>query len=207
MASRLKQRSISDVLRAHRRDSSRMPWFGTYAAVIGYDGESFTIIDNESLGLVPSKTSDAGGVHIRCVFEDSKGNLWIGNNGIGVILHDGDTAINFTEEHGLGKRDASDESASLHRVFSIGEDRAGNIWFGTAAQGAWRYDGKSLRNFTAEDGLTSKGVMAIYKDTHGGGQDARPVEQLSRAGGKAESGDSARAAVLHQGRWFLPRYR
>ena len=70
--------------------------------------------------------------------------------------------------------DASDGAASLHRV--IGEDRAGNIWFGPVEQGPWRYHGKSLRNFTAEDGLTSKGVMAIYKDMSG-----RPVARRQRA--------------------------
>ena len=151
-------------------------WFATYGTVIGYDGESFTIIDNESLGL----DEETGWLHVRCVFEDSKGNLWIGNNGIGVILHDGETAINFTQENGLGRRDhrsggkmtprpgdVSDGTASLHRVFSIGEDRAGNIWFGTVEQGAWRYDGESVRNFTEEDGLTSKDIMAIYTDSRG----------------------------------------
>ena len=63
--------------------------------------------------------------------------------------------------------DAKDGAASPHRVFSIGEDRAGIIWFGTAEQGAWRYDGESLRNFTEEDGLASKDVMAIYTDRRG----------------------------------------
>lgn len=150
-------------------------WFATYATVFGYDGESFTIIDDKSLGF----NQDAGRLHVRCVFEDSKGNLWIGNNGIGIIRHDGRTATNFTQEHGLGKMgshggrttpqpgDVTDGSPSLHRVFSIGEDRAGNIWFGTIEHGAWRYDGKSLRNFTAEDGLTSKDIMCIYTDRHG----------------------------------------
>ncbi len=136
-------------------------WFATYGAVIGYDGESFTIIDRKSLGL-----DDEDRLGIRCVFEDSKGNLWIGGIRSGVFLHDGDTAINFTQETGL-KWDASYDSASLHRVFSIGEDRHGNIWFGTSGQGAWRYDGESLKNFTEEDGLASKGVTAIYTDSRG----------------------------------------
>ncbi len=70
------------------------------------------------------------------------------------------------QENGL-KWDASYDSASLHRVFSIGEDGAGTIWFGTGEQGAWRYDGKLLRNFTAEDGLTTKGVNAFYTDRRG----------------------------------------
>ena len=144
------------------RGKSGKLWIGTYQAVIGYDGESFTIIDHESLGV-----EERGRLGIRCVLEDSKGNLWIGSNGLGVFLHDGETNINFTEEHGLGKRDAGDESASLHQVFSIGEDRAGDIWFGTLGYGAWRYDGESLRNFTEEDGLTSKQISAIYVDRQG----------------------------------------
>jgi ligand-binding sensor domain-containing protein len=150
-------------------------WFATYTAVIGYDGKSFTIIDDKSLGL----NENTGRLHVRCVLEDSKGNLWIGNNGIGVILYDGHTAIQFTQEKGLGKLgthggrttpqpgDVTDGSPSLHRVFSIGEDCAGNIWFGTVESGAWRYDGKSLRNFSAEDGLTSKDIMVIYTDRRG----------------------------------------
>ena len=150
-------------------------WFATYTAVFGYDGESFTIIDDKSLGF----NRGTGRLHVRCVLEDSKGNLWIGNNGIGVILHDGHVATQFTQEKGLGKMgsllgrttpqpgDVTDGSPSLDRVFAIGEDRAGNIWFGTVEHGAWRYDGKSLRNYTAEDGLTSKQIMGIYTDRHG----------------------------------------
>lgn len=150
-------------------------WFATYSKVFGYDGKSFTIIDEKSLGF----NKDAGRLHVRCVFEDSKGNLWIGNNGIGIIRHDGRVGTNFTQENGLGKMgshgerttpqpgDVTDDSPSLHRVFSIGEDRTGNIWFGTIEHGAWRYDGESLRNFTAEDGLTSKDIMCIYKDRQG----------------------------------------
>lgn len=150
-------------------------WFATYQAVVGYDGESFTIIDDKSLGL----NDDTGRLHVRCVLEDSKGNLWIGNNGIGVILHDGQTATQFTQERGLGKvdqrvgrmtpqpGDVTGGYPSLNRVFSIGEDRAGNIWFGTIEDGAWRYDGKSLRNFSANDGLTSKQIWGIYTDRRG----------------------------------------
>jgi len=149
-------------------------WFATYSAVFGYDGESFTVIDDKSLGLDES----TGWLHVRCVFEDSQGRLWIGNNGIGVILHDGHAATRFTQEHGLGNLghggrttpqpgDVTAGSPSMHRVFSIGEDRAGNIWFGTVEHGAWRYDGKSLRNYTAADGLTSPDILGIYTDRHG----------------------------------------
>ena len=52
-------------------------------------------------------------------------------------------------------------------AWGMAEDQDGNIWFGTAEHGAWRYDGESLRQFTEKDGLTSKGIMAIYTDSRG----------------------------------------
>lgn len=151
-------------------------WFATYAAVFGYDGTSFSILDDAFFGL----DENSGFLHIRCVFEDSKGRLWVGNNGIGVLLVEDGTATRFTQEHGVGRRDRrsgghlvrrpgdADEGApSLHRVFSIGEDGAGHIWFGTVEQGAWRVDGESLVQFTEQDGLTTQGVMAVYGDRRG----------------------------------------
>ncbi|USN98312.1 MAG: hypothetical protein H6810_09020 [Phycisphaeraceae bacterium] len=160
----------------HRGDGGRV-WIATYSAVIGFDGEEFVVIDDESLGHTP----ETGCLHARCVFEDSKGRLWIGNNGIGVIMRDGDTTINFTQAQGVGRSDERGGSGigvpaqgdapagepSLNRVFAIGEDRDGNIWFGTREQGAWRFDGTSLRQFTARDGLQTKQVFAIHVDRNG----------------------------------------
>lgn len=135
-------------------------WFGTYCAVIGYNDSDFKIINNEYLGLTKGK-----GLHIRSIMEDSKGNLWIGNNGIGVLKYDGKKVINFTEQQKLRKEDT--KGNSLERVFSIGEDASGNIWFGTVGSGVWRYDGNSVKNFTKDDGLESKHIWTIYKSKHG----------------------------------------
>lgn len=144
-------------------------WFGTYGAVVGYDGISFMVFDDERLGL-----NDATGhLHVRSIFEDSKGILWIGNNGIGVLRYDGDTTVNFSELHGLvpeyslrigGYRSPA---GSLEHVFSIGEDTNGNMWFGDRDTGAWRYDGKSLKNYTTKDGLTTTHIWQIYKSKTG----------------------------------------
>ncbi len=150
-------------------------WFATYAAVIGYDGTNFTVLDDQRLGL----DAMGGRLHVRSVYEDRQGRLWMGNNGIGVLLHADGVTTQFTQAMGLGKMgmhgnrqfplpgDVTDGSATLHRVFSIGEDRDGHIWFGTIDHGAWRYDGTSLRNFTAADGLTSPNIFAIYTDRRG----------------------------------------
>lgn len=151
-------------------------WISTYSAIVGFDGESFTVLDDHTLGL----TEASGFLHARCVFEDSRGRVWIGNNGIGVLLCEDGEVTMFTQDMGVGRRDprsggsmtprpgdAPEGAPTMHRVFSIGEDSAGNIWFGTIANGAWRYDGESLRNFTAADGLDTADILAISTDRRG----------------------------------------
>ena len=143
-------------------------WFGTYGALIGHDGKQLKIYNDDSLGLNGTTES----LHIRCIMEDSKRNLWIGNNcggstigGIGVLKYDGKEFIHFTKQHQLRKEDT--KGNSLDRVFSIGEDASGNIWFGTVESGVWRYDGNSVKNFTKKDGLDGDFIWIIYKSKTG----------------------------------------
>jgi len=143
-------------------------WFGTYGAAIGYDGTSFIILNSENLGL----NDETGYMHVRGLFEDSKGNLWIGNNGIGVLLYDGDTTINFSKLHGLVAADSphtgfASGPEGLEHVFAIGEDSDGNIWFGDRDSGVWRFDGENMKNFGAPGGLSTMLVWQIYKDKRG----------------------------------------
>lgn len=136
-------------------------WFGTFEAAIGFKGDSFTIIDREKLGL----KDDPRNIGIRTLCADSKGNLWIGDNGFGVFIYNGDSIINFTKLHHLDKGDK--EGNTLHRIFSIAEDDAGNMWFGTVYSGIWRYDGKSFTNFTEKDGVKCKVFWTIYTTKQG----------------------------------------
>ena len=151
-------------------------WISTYGAIFGFDGQSVTRLDNRAFGL----TEATGFLHARCVFEDRRERVWVGNNGIGVLLREEGTTTLFTQEMGVGRRDTrsggelrpqpgdvDSGGASMHRVFSIGEDRNGHIWFGTAEQGAWRYDDETLRQFTALDGLTTPAVLVVYRDRRG----------------------------------------
>ncbi|WP_194139214.1 ligand-binding sensor domain-containing protein [Flavobacterium hungaricum] len=135
-------------------------WFGAYKALIGYNGSDFKIITDEYLEL---KEEDY--LHIRGFLEDSKGNLWIANNGSGVLRYDGKKTINFTTLQKLKKEHT--KGNSLERAFSIGEDTLGNIWIGTVESGVWRYDGNSVKNFTKDDGLDSKQIWTIYKSKQG----------------------------------------
>ncbi|HEV7506172.1 MAG TPA: two-component regulator propeller domain-containing protein [Thermoanaerobaculia bacterium] len=72
-------------------------------------------------------TSQYANVH--CGLQDKAGNLWFGTTGEGVYRYDGKSFTNFTEKDGLSSND----------VWSIYEDKVGNLLFGTG-DGVCRYD-------------------------------------------------------------------
>jgi ligand-binding sensor domain-containing protein len=47
------------------------------------------------------------------------------------------------------------------------QDKAGNLWFGTTADGIYKYDGKLFTQFTATNGLNSNTVWCILEDKSG----------------------------------------
>ena len=150
------------------KGKNNMIWFGTYAGVFGYNGSDFTIINDEKLGF----DRKIEPLHIRSIFEDSKGRLWIGNNGIGVLLKEGDSIVNFSAKNNLIHPNSSrngnkSPQGTLEHVFTIAEDKKGNIWFGDRDAGIWKYDGKQFENYTIKDGLTNDFVLSIYEDKIG----------------------------------------
>lgn len=144
------------------KDSKGNLWFGTQAeGVCLYDGKSFTWFTEKGLA----------GPAVLGLFEDSKGNIWFGNNGSGLFRYDGKSLVNFTEEKGLGNKEfgisGQPGPETLARIYSINEDRNGNLWIGTVDAGVWRYDGNNLTHFTAKEGLIGDAVNTIYKDKKG----------------------------------------
>ena len=49
-------------------------------------------------------------------------------------------------------------------IRSIFQDRKGNYWFGTNAAGVYRYDGKTLIQYTVNDGLSDNQILKIQED-------------------------------------------
>ena len=146
------------------KDKDGIVWIATYAALFNYDGKMVNIFDNEKLNLNENEL-----LHIRSVLADSKGRIWIGNNGIGVLLKEGETTTNFSEKHKLihptsTRRGDKSQPGTLEHVFAIEEDSEENIWFGDRDTGAWKYDGKTMTNYTIDKNLKSQMVWAIYKD-------------------------------------------
>jgi len=113
------------------------------------------------------------------VFKDSKGNLWFGTNGAGVIRYDGNKFTNFVS--GVGNWP--------NFVKAITEDDNGHIWIGTWGLGLLRYDGHSLIRYSEEHGVAHDLTTALIKDskgfiwaaTDGGGITVFDPDELSKS--------------------------
>ena len=147
------------------KDKKGNLWLGTQnLGVCRYDGLSFKWLKEEGL-LGPA---------VRTIFEDKKGNIWIGNNGAGLIRYNtsDNTLTNFTKEKKLENLDFGSENlgkeGTLARVWSITDDKEGNLWIGTIDAGVWKFDGKTLTNYTTKDGLGIDFITTIYKDKNDG---------------------------------------
>jgi ligand-binding sensor domain-containing protein len=92
--------------------------------------------------LAPDFDTTLVSQYIRSIFQDSKGNLWFGTIGDGVVRYDVKSLTYFSKPDGF-------YSSS---VFAIHEDKLGNLWFGTD-QGVYKYDGRTFRNYGQKDGL------------------------------------------------------
>lgn len=144
------------------KDKNGSIWFGTQAeGVCRYDGKSFVWFTEKGLR----------GPAVLGIFEDSKGNIWFGNNGSGLFRYDGKSMIHVSEEikRNNPSLNLSGQSSvgGLSRIYTINEDKIGNLWIGTVDNGVWRYGAGKLTHFTDKDGLTGNAVNSIYRDYNG----------------------------------------
>jgi ligand-binding sensor domain-containing protein len=78
---------------------------------------------------------------------------------------DGQNQLTYTSKNlKLFKTQGSDQYQEVGCSY---KDKSGNIWFGTSAEGVYRYDGKEFTQFTKKDGLSSNGISFIIGDKYG----------------------------------------
>jgi len=151
-------------------------WFGTYGGGASkYDGISFTHF-TEKEGL--------GNNVVFSILEDKLGNLWFGSYGGGVSKYDGNRVeaiergekIPLRDLQGLKKINGKLVKSFTHftekeglinnTVWSILEDKSGNIWLCTDG-GVSKYNGKSFTHFTEKEGLSNNTVWSTLEDKSG----------------------------------------
>lgn len=105
--------SITDIF----QDKDGYILFGTYGGLTKFDGVKFLTLNkiyNEKYNFLSA----------RQIFQDSKGNIWVGSNDEGAFcLKENEEIAEFTTENGLPN----------NSIRSFCEDLDGNIWIGTAS--------------------------------------------------------------------------
>ncbi len=129
-------------------------WFGTHAGASRYDGNAFTSF-TETKGL------NGAGCQILV---DRDGNIWAGTNH-GAFRFNGFAFSEFKiPVPGIENQSYKWEAG---KVWSLMEDKEGNIWFGRDGFGACKFDGTSFTHFTKKDGLCTNNVTSIVEDKEG----------------------------------------
>ncbi len=174
-----KKEGISQILRYIKEDSKGILWIGngnTIDGLTAFDKEKKTVI-NQYKNNPKDKYSLSNNL-VQCIYDDSKGHLWVGTlNGLNIL-------DNNTGKFTVFKNDPyNPTSLSNNCISSLFKDNQGLLWIGTGGGGVNIYAGnnnnfmvfknnpknkKSLNNNTVyciqED---SKGV--IWMGTGGGG--------------------------------------
>jgi len=106
--------------------------------------------------------------YILCLFEDSKGNNWVGTRGGGFYV------VEDKATGGIGFRQIRpvNETLPLVTVHSITESKDGIIWVGTGGFGLWKYNpsNNSVKKYATQKdgtGLSHPYVFTILEDSFG----------------------------------------
>ncbi len=94
---------------------------------------------------------------VLSLFEDSKGNIWIGSYGQGIVVYNPQTKkeVRLLADENLGGT-----------VMKIIEDHAGVIWVATYKDGLYCINPNTyaIKRFTTENGLPSNNIYCVYEN-------------------------------------------
>ncbi|MGC9333626.1 MAG: two-component regulator propeller domain-containing protein, partial [Anaerolineae bacterium] len=155
------------------RDQQDRLWFVTDDAVLHRYDPALDQFERHPLKLEDPNMQ--GGANVRALLGDSTGRLWIGTYGDGLVEYDpeADRLVYYRDD----LDDPSQDSPHDNKVYTVYEDSAGTLWFGTG-EGLVRYDEQS-RSFIRypyradsdeppdPHALRSPFVTNLYEDSQG----------------------------------------
>lgn len=170
----------SNVVVALYEDKKGNIWFGTDKGVSRFDGKSFTYIPIATVntGYIDHFTNKpATAVFVNSILEDKNGKFWFGAEN-GVYQYNGKTFTRFSDDPTITNPNKLDPKLVLCMI----EDKKGNIWFTTRAEGIYRFDGKTLFNYRPNNEDWFRGLL---EDKDGNIWVGRRYRGVCRYDGKA----------------------
>jgi ligand-binding sensor domain-containing protein len=144
---------ISNSVFAINEDKKGNLWFGTNQGVYKYDGKTFKNY-NQKDGLSQLDISR------KSILVDRSGTIWVGTHR-GVFRYDPSADNKGEQSFSLFP------ALSTINVAGILEDKSGNIWFASAQNGVYRYDGKTITPIAEKEGLGENYAGGIAQDKAG----------------------------------------
>lgn len=123
-------------------DSNGKIWFASQGSgIITYDGKTFSVVEPKNKKLPRS---------IRTLYFGKDGKIWVGTNNDGLFI----LSNNIVTEL---------ETPLLKNItiLDITSDNENTYWFATDGRGVIKYNGKTVEQFTNEDGLFSNSVNTL----------------------------------------------
>lgn len=153
--------TVKDGLSSNRvwsilEDQAGNIWFGTDRGACRYDGKTFTPF------VIPELNVPKTGV--SSIFQDKAGGMWFGTTDSDVYRYDGKVVTRFLSDAAV----LNAKMLTLKDVQQMLEDKTGAIWFASwKNEGACRYDGRTLTDITAREGLSDGMVHSLLQDKAG----------------------------------------
>ncbi|MEQ9232320.1 MAG: two-component regulator propeller domain-containing protein [Cyclobacteriaceae bacterium] len=158
---------VGDAIRGIQEDMEGNLFIETTAGIGKYDGQSFT-----TLQPISSTSNE---------WKLEPTDLWFGYDATDLYRYDGRSLFELK----LPRKDLSkafggevegvpfeSNNNSPYAVYGVNKDKEGNVWFGTATAGAFRYDGESFL-WVAENELSTlpdgrvPGIRSMIQDKNG----------------------------------------
>jgi ligand-binding sensor domain-containing protein/serine phosphatase RsbU (regulator of sigma subunit) len=128
-------------------DRSNVLWIGTLEGIVKYDLNSQSVTTLRTIDGLSDND-------ISCIYEDSRGRVWIGTKQKGVTLYDRKKFVKYNRENGL----------TYGSISSVTEDAGKKIWVATEGGGAFVFDGNRFTNYKVKDGLVSDYITLVATD-------------------------------------------
>lgn len=101
--------------------------------------------------------SELGTGYVYTVLADSKGRIWFGTDGEGLVVLQNGTFTHYNQAAG----------EFLKRIYSIIEDNLGNIWFSNDKGSLFCFNGHAFQKYTARDNLHHSSINGLAVDGNG----------------------------------------
>ncbi|MBI4645529.1 MAG: hypothetical protein HY738_02775 [Bacteroidia bacterium] len=168
----------NNVIKFIIEDKNGNLWFGTYGGGVDCYAPISSSLDKSGQRAVFTNFTTSQGLannYVLCIAEDKAGNLWFGTLGGGVSRYTPlSPSVDKGVQSGVFTNFTTSQGLANNIVYSIIEDKVGNLWFGTAGGGVSRYnsdekgtDEKLFTNFTTAHGLADNTILNIAEDKAG----------------------------------------